>query len=385
MTAQGIPKILTREFVLCFFAQFTFTCVFHTLLPTLPIYLSRLGSTEVEIGLLVGVFGVSSLVLRPVVGRDLVRIPERNFMLGGALLLVLSATSYLVAVPFWPVFIVRVFQGFAMACFYTAALTLIANISPQTHRGRSMGYYFLAFNIALALSPPLGMFLINSFDFTVLFLTCIALSLCSFLTTTQLSRREIDSPKGSSLKGRSMLSRKALPPAIISFFDHFIWGGLTAFFPLYALSQGVANPGFFFAVFSIVTILGRALGGKIMDLHSREEVILPCLTTYIISIALLAFSKTLSMFILVAALWGTSNAFLLPSLVAYTLDRTGPSRGPAMGTFTALGDLGLSLGPVVMGIILHFTGYPIMFLSLALTGIINLSYFYFCVREKISS
>ena len=122
-----------------------------------------------------------------------------------------------------------------------------------------------------------------------------------------------------------------------------------------------------------------------MDLRSREEVILPCLTTYIISMALLAFSKTLSMFILVAALWGTSNTFLLPSLVAYTLDRTGPSRGPAMGTFTALGDLGLSLGPVVMGIILHFTSYPIMFLSLALTGVINLSYFYFCVRGKVSS
>jgi len=49
-----LRKILSREFILCFFAQFAFTSVFHVLVPTIPIYLSRLGSTEVEIGILIG-------------------------------------------------------------------------------------------------------------------------------------------------------------------------------------------------------------------------------------------------------------------------------------------------------------------------------------------
>jgi predicted MFS family arabinose efflux permease len=53
-----------------------------------------------------------------------------------------------------------------------------------------------------------------------------------------------------------------------------------------------------------------------------------------------------------------------------------------MGTFTAISDLGISLGSVVMGIIIHTASYPIMFLCLALTGVINLNYFYFCVRKK---
>jgi predicted MFS family arabinose efflux permease len=78
--------------------------------------------------------------------------------------------------------------------------------------------------------------------------------------------------------------------------------------------------------------------------------------------AILAFSKTLPMFILVAVIWGIGNAFLMPLLVAYVLDRVGSSPGPAMGTFTAISDLGISLGSVTMGIILHVTGYPIMFL-----------------------
>jgi predicted MFS family arabinose efflux permease len=97
---------------------------------------------------------------------------------------------------------------------------------------------------------------------------------------------------------------------------------------------------------------------------------------------ILAFSETLPMFILVAVIWGIGQAFLAPALVVSALDRVGSSPGPAMGTFTAISDLGISLGPVVMGIIIHMTSYPVMFLCLALTGFINLNYFCFFVRKK---
>jgi predicted MFS family arabinose efflux permease len=97
---------------------------------------------------------------------------------------------------------------------------------------------------------------------------------------------------------------------------------------------------------------------------------------------ILAFSKTLPMFILVAAIWGIGHAFLYPSLVVYTLNRVGSSPGPVMGTLTAFTDLGISLGPAIMGIIIHTASYPIMFLCLALTAVLNLNYFYFFVRKK---
>jgi MFS family permease len=144
----------------------------------------------------------------------------------------------------------------------------------------------------------------------------------------------------------------------------------------------VANPGLFFTTVAIMLILGRALGGKTLDLYSREKVILPCLLTYIISMLVLTFSKTLPMFLLVAVIWGIGNAFLAPALLASTLDRVGSSVGPAMGTFTAISDLGLTLGPVIMGILLHSASYPIMFLCLVFMGIVNLSYFYFFMRKK---
>jgi MFS family permease len=377
-----MEKIFTRDFIFSFFAQFAFSSVYCILLPTLPIYLSRRGSPEAEIGFLIGVFSVSSLLLRPFVGRALLKIPEKNLMLAGAILYVFSSFAYLFAMPFWPFFIIRIIQGIGLAFFSTASFTLIANIIPEAHRGQSLGYYHLAINIAFVLAPYFGIILINHFNFNILFLVCTALSLISLFITTRLSKLQDAPLENPSVKKQPLLSNEAMPSAIMAFMVNVIWGAITAFFPLYALSQGVSNPGLFFGVLAIMHVAGRSLGGRLFDLYSREKIIFPCLIAYIISMSILTFSKTLPMFILVAVVWGIGNAFLYPTLVAYTLDHARSSPGPAMATFTAIADLGSGLGSVIMGIVLQLTNYRAMFLCLTLTGIINLLYFYFLVKRK---
>ena len=374
MTTRTIGKILTRDFTLCFLTQFAFTFAAFSLIPALPIYLSRMGSTEVEIGVLIGSFAVSSLVLRPIVGRSLVRIPEKSFMMAGAVFFAFGSVAYLFAPPFWPFFFVRILQGIGFACFSTASFTFIANISPEGRRGQSLGYFILAFTLSGALAPPLAMLLINRYGFTHLFLVCLGLSICSLFIAYKLRKREAPPFQASSSNEGFLLSRKALQPSIMSFFPFFIWGALTTFFPIYAIDHGMANPGLFFSTVAVVLILGRVLGGRILDVYSRERIIMPCIAPFIISMVILAFSKTLPMFILVAVIYGLGPAFLIPALMAYALDRGG-SPGPAMATFHAISDLGLSLGPAMMGIVVHSTSYPIMFLCLALTGMIGLVYF----------
>jgi MFS family permease len=374
-------KIFTRDFILSFFAYFALCCVYHLLIPTLPIYLSRLGSKETEIGVLIGMFSVSSLVLRPLVGKALLKIPEKTFMIVGTLLFTFTSIAYLFALPFWPFLIVRVFQGIGYAFFQTASFTLIANISSEARRGQSFGYFILAYNLSGALAPPFGMVLINHFGFLLLFLFCLGLSLCSLFVTHQLGRGPVAPFQDAAVEDSFLLSWKVLPPSTIGFFALFIWGGVAAFFPLYAINHGVANPGLFFTAVAITLILCRVLGGKILDLYSKESIILPCLTTYIISMLLLAFSKTLPLFILVGLIYGIGHAFLYPTLVTYVIDRVGGSPGPAMGIFQAFTDLGTALGTMVMGIVVHSTSYPMMFLCLAFIGMINLNYFYFFVRK----
>ena len=379
MTPQNI---LSRDFILCFFAQFAFSSVSAILVPTIPIYLSRFEAKEAEIGFLVGILSFSSLILRPVVGKALLNIPERKFMIAGTLLYVFASIAYLLAPPFWPLLAVRIFHGIGLALFNTAIFTLVANITPEMHRGQLISYFYLSNNMSFALGPYFGMVLINRYNFVVLFWVCTGLSLCSLIITTKLGKRQGIPLENQPLKIQTILSREALPPSIIALMLNIIWGALTAFFPLYALRHGVSNPGIFFVFLAITLILGRTLGGKILDIYDRKKVIIPCLTAIIISLAILTFSTTLSMFILVAVVLGAGWALLYPSLLIYAIENAGSDRGPAMGTFTGLADLGVCIGPMIMGIIIQRTSYTIMFFCLTLIGVINFLYFYYAMGKK---
>lgn len=374
MKDQNHQKIFTNDFILVFLAQFAFSIAYHLLLPTLPIYLSKIGVKEARIGILIGIFGISALVLRPFIGKALLKIHGKYFMMTGALIFSITSGAYLIAKPFWPFLIVRLSQGAGFAFFNTAAIIFIANITPELHRGKTLGYFLLAINISFAVAPSIGMFIINHFSFTLLFLTCIALSLCSLFITNRLEENKITDVGDVSDSG--LLSTKALKASIVGFLFFFIFGSLTTFFPLYAIESGVKNPGFFFTTIAIMLILGRTLGGRIIDLYRRELILFPCIILSIISMLILSFSKSLPMFIIVGIIWGIGHAFFYPTLVAYILDHVGASKGPALGTFTGLQDLGITVGPVIMGMIINLTDYQIMFLTLAFTGLINLIYFY---------
>ncbi len=374
---------VSRDYILCFIVQFTFTAVFSILIPTIPVYLSRFEAKEAEIGFLIGIFSISSLALRPIVGRALLKIPERTFMLGGSLLYVLSSVAYLLAPPFWPLLLVRLIHGIGLALFSTAIFTLVARIIPENHRGRLISYFYLSNNLSFAVGPYFGMLIINNLNFVVLFLVCAALSLVSLFLTLKLSKEKAGPIENRALKVQTIVTREVLSPSVIAFMLNVIWTALSAFFPLYALKHGVTNPGIFFIFLALTLIFGRVLGARILDTYDRRKMIFPCLITIIVALTLLIFSTTLPLFIAVAVILGSGWALLYPSLMIFAIESAGPAQGPAMGTFTAIADLGAGIGPMIMGIVLQWTSYPVMYLSLSLIGVINFLYFYYAIWKKI--
>ncbi len=226
------------------------------------------------------------------------------------------------------------------------------------------------------------MLLINSFHFSILFLVCTGLSLCSFYLTLKLGKKEPVAPNQKSGKPQSFLSRAALPPAVIAFMLNFIWGSIATFFPLYALKHGVSNPGIFFIFLAATLMVGRILGGKMLDVYDRKKVGAFCLSIIIIGLIMLPLANSLGIFILIAVILGTGWAFLYPLLTIHVIEKAGLERGPAMGTFTALADLGAGLGPMLMGTVLEKFSYPSMFVCLILTGVLNLLYFYWTIVKR---
>ena len=204
-----------------------------------------------------------------------------------------------------------------------------------------------------------------------------------FAFSCTLKGRETSAPVGSTSSHSPLFfERKIVVPAIVSFLTYFVSGALLAFFPLYAIQCGVTNPGHFFSAYAVTVMAGRILGGRILDTRSKEKVILTTICIAMAAMVILSLSRTLSMFIVVGLLWGLGCAFLYPASMAYAFDYAGSSDGTAIGTYQVFMDLGGALGPMVMGVIIPFTGYPAMFLCLAFLCLINFCYFQFYVRKK---
>ena len=381
-TGYSIRNVFIREYVLTFLAFFSFLAASHALTPTIPIYLKRLGTIEGEIGLLVGVFGIASLLSRFIAGSLLRRYPEKLVMLWGAILFILCYLTLILFKPFWPFFITRAFHGFAFACLDTAAISYVIRITPLEHRPRAISYLLVASPLSSAFVASASVFVLNEYSFTFLLLGCTALSVCALLFCLKLrsekTTRRIEKPAaGSGL----FFEPKILAPALLSFMFSFSWGGLGAFFPLYAIKCGVKNPGHFFTAMAIVLIVARLTGGKILDTYSKEKVIPIVILTSMTALLILAFSTTLPMFIFVGMLWGIGGGFLPPVSMAYALEYAGSSDGTAVGTYQAFMDLGFGLGPAIMGMIIPLTGYPVMFLCLACVCFVNVCYFQFYLRK----
>ena len=383
-SSEHTLKILfTRDFIFAVLAAFFSAAAIHSLTPTLPIYLTRLGSNQKEIGVLVGIFAVATLVSRLFMGKALLMYREKTVMIFGTLLCILTFLASIIFRPFWPFFIIRVLQGTTLACMDTAVLAFIIGVIPLAYRTRALGYYMLAPSLALAIAAPFGMFVINGYGFTAFFFAGAGLSFCALLMTWKIKGREITIDDSATPDRSSfILDVKIIIPAIIAFLQFFVWGAVAAFFPLYAVDCGVTNPGLFFSAMAIMMIMGRMFGGAIMDTCNKEKFIVIFISAITVLLAALSFSRTLPMFLIVGALWGIGTAFFVPLSMAYSLEYSGSSSGTAVGTFRVLQDFGLGLGPVAMGTIVPFTGYSVMFRWLAVVSFINFCYFQFYVRRK---
>jgi MFS family permease len=378
----AIRSIFVRDYVLSFLALFGFLAAYLALTPTLPLYLERLHSNAGEIGILVGTIGISALVARFLVGRALRRYSERALMMSGAILFALSFVFLILFRPFWPFFFTRLLQGIAFASLDTAAVAYVIRIVPPQLRARALSYFLLAPSLATAMAASSGVFVVNTYGFTVLLLACAAVCLCVLLLSSRLKQDRAGAIRIPATEKRLFLEPRILAPAVFSFLVFFAWAGVAAFFPLYAVRCGVTNPGFFFSASAAMVIAVRLLGGKLLEVYRKESLLPILMVVYTASLVLLAASNTLTMFILVGFLWGIPSAFLAPLAMSYALEYAGSSDGTTVGTYQAFMDLGLALGPMVAGIIVPFTGYRIMFLCLAFACLINLGYFQFYLRRS---
>src|SRR5918994_1821942 len=127
-----------------------------------PVFASGpLGADAVGVGISVGSFSVTALVLRPWVGRESDRRGRRPLLVAGALLCAVAIAGHTLTTAL-PVLIgLRLVLGVAEALFFVAGFAMLADLAPPNRAGEALSFNSLALYLGIAFGPSLGELLIG--------------------------------------------------------------------------------------------------------------------------------------------------------------------------------------------------------------------------------
>lgn len=341
---------------------FAFFLSFFLLLSALPLYARGLGASDAAIGVIMGCFAVTAMLLRPWTGWAADRYGRRPFMLAGAAVFFVSSLAYGAAAGAVGLVLVRLLHGAGMGLYPTAASAMVADLAPPHRRGEFLGIFGAAGSLAMGLGPITGIVLVERVGFGLLFAVSGAVALAG-LGLTAVAQETLTTGGTQPFNVSTAVSRSALVPSLVLFFLMLPYGAQVTFVPLHAHDQGI-NPGVFFLVYAAVLTVARGPAGRLSDRVGRAPVAATGLALAAAALVILALGEGLIGLALAGALYGLAFGAAQPALMAWCVDGAAPGdRGRAMGTFFTALELGIALGAMSSGLAVARWGAPAMFLA----------------------
>ncbi len=363
----------TRDFILLSLANLFVFTGFQMLMPTLPKYVAALGGNSLVVGLTIGIFTISAVLVRPWLGREMDRRGRRGIYLLGLLIFVLAVLAYSLATSILILLFLRLIHGAGWGGSTTAGGTMVTDVLPPQRRAEGMGYYGLFSNLAMAIAPALGLVLLEQAGFKILFLTSAALALAAALVVSRVKVPPVASQGGPP---PALFEPRAWHPSLIAFFMTISYGGVVTFLTLYAAERNITNIGLFFTFYAVALMLIRPFAGMVADRRGPALVVVPGLLATALATLLLSLAGNFHVFLIAGVLYGLGFGSVQPTLQAMAVAGVAPNRrGAANGTFFSAFDLGIGLGSTLLGAVAQFTGFAGMYAAASLFSLVGLIVF----------
>jgi len=295
-----------------------------------PLIQREFHRSDAEMGFLTTAFFiVYAFLAGPVVGPIADRFPRKLIVIAGAI--IWSAATLLTAVTydFSTLLFRHIIVGVGEATFVVIAPAYIADLFPETRRGRALAFFYLAIPVGSALGYILGGYLGEHYGWRMPFLVGAApgfLVALAFLFTTEPLRGQSDTLTSTTERSTIFgLARNAaywtasLGIAMLT----FATGGMQVWMPTFLYRMRglpLDRAGLIFGAITVATgFAGTLIGGWLGDRFLR---------------------RTAGAYYLVSAI-GMALALPLTALAIYT-------RGPAMFPFMAAAEffIFLNTGPL---------------------------------------
>jgi MFS family permease len=376
-------RLITPRFVLVVAVGLAYFLSLGMLLPVVPLYVKDvLLGGDVAVGVVVGAFSLGAVVVRPFAGRIGDRLGRRVLLVGGALIVGVSALLYQVASTEAVLVVVRIIGGVGEAAFFVGAGTMITDLAPEARRGEAISYWSVAVYGGLAFGPALGEVLLGEGDFTRVWLVAAGLALgaglLGLLTTESGGVNDPSAPVGAldapaARRRQPLLHRASLAPGLVLFLGLVGLAGFTEFVRIYVNDIGMSDSKSVFLVYGSVVLAVRILGARIPDRIGPLRAGSIATGVGGVGLTLIAvLANPLGLFI-GTAVFAMGMSLLYPAML--TLALTGvPSaeRGSAVGTISSFFDASQSLGALILGGVAAAGGYRASFLGGAFFAFVGL-------------
>jgi MFS family permease len=325
-------------------------------LPVLPRYVhGPLGAGDVAVGVVIGCYAVSGLLLRPVAGRLADRRGRKPTVLLGGLLLCLSGLLYLPSLGLAGLIVARLVLGAGEGSVYTAGSAWIIDLAPAARRGRVLGLYGLAVWGGLSVGPLAGEVLLQTSGYTAVWLFAAAMPLLGALIASQVP--DPFEPVAHA-EPHPLIAPEAVRPGLAVALASIGYAAVATFIVLHLEARGVGHGALVFGAFAATIVLTRLLIGDLPDRVGAARVAIGATLGEAAGLLTIALAHSLPVALLGGMAMGAAFSLLNPSLMLIAVNRVSAgARGAAMGTFTAFFDAGVGIGAPLAGVAATLTDY----------------------------
>ncbi|MEI4771227.1 MFS transporter [Psychrobacillus sp. FJAT-51614] len=365
------PKLWTKDFIVVSSINFLLTLVFYLLVVTIAVYaVDEFDASTSQAGLVTGIFIIGTLVGRIFTGRVIDSIGRKKVLFIGIALFTLTTSLYFVNLGLTFLLINRFLHGLTLGIASTAAGTIAAQIIPMKRKGEGIGYFSLSATLSTAIGPFIGIFMSQHTSFQIIFGFCLALGIISLLTTFFLNvpviEKVIKKEETKGFKLSNFVEPKALPIAFITLTVAFCYSSVLSFINFYAIEIDlVETASFFFIVYAVSILISRPVTGRLLDIKGANYIMYPAFIIFGVGMLLLSVANNSFTFLLAGVLIGLGFGNMQSTTQAVAVKLTSPHRmGLATSTFFIFLDAGLGFGPYLLGFIIPFTGYSLLYVIL---------------------
>lgn len=243
---------------------------FFILVPTLPFYLrDTFGIGQSMIGFVLSCYTIAVLSIRPFSGFLADTFPRKRVYIIAYCLFVATFFGYFAITTVLALFIaLRIFHGFTFGSLTTTGNTLAIDVMPSSRRGEGLGYYGVMGNLAMAFGPMVGLFIMSSGNYQILFWCSIAAGTTGLIFASMVNapRRPPVLQPNKALSIDRFFLIEGIPACLSLFMLAIPYGMTTCYMALYATQSGLtSSTGLFFTVMAVGLISSRLNSGKRVD------------------------------------------------------------------------------------------------------------------------